>query len=186
MIIFKSDVFERFVAEYGSSDKISDIEVKRKASLREILVQSAGLIGTLRYLSKMRGWNLTFEGMTYRFSEQRSVEIDLDEQIIHLRGRSQGTSMPDADIVKQEIASARVKFPEPLRHIAGHDLCAVISRGVHRVFGRAHVALGRGGEAVEEVFRASYSLENFLASAIYKKLREWEARTVPFRVLPAP
>jgi Protein of unknown function (DUF4435) len=184
VMIFVSDVFERFIIEYASPDKINAVEGEKGMSIRDVLILSASVVGTLRYLSRKLDWRLNFEDMTYRFTRRDDIEIDLDRQIEHLRGRSQGTPMPLIDEVKRHISAAGAGgISDKLPYVCGHDLCGIISKGVHKVFGRAHTALGAGGVAVEEVFRTSYTLENFRKSSIYKRLKDWETANRPYRVL---
>jgi hypothetical protein len=185
LMIFNSDVFDRFVAEYANSDKVSAIEGQEKSELRELVVANASQIGVLRILSKKLQWNLDFDGMTVRYVGRREVKVDLDAQIDHLRGRSHGTPMPVGGVVKSAIAVQQESRADSISHVCGHDLCEIISKGVHDVFGRAGIALARGGIAVEEVFRAAFTDGNLKGSSIYPKIRQWEQTHRPFRILPA-
>jgi len=185
LTILCSDTLERFLAEYTNPDKITAIQNETSLSLREILVRSASVIGTLLWLSKAKGWNLSFEEMSFRF-DGRNVDIDLDRQIEHLRGRSQGTTMPRPDEVKADIDTARRMYAELLDHTRGCDLCEVLSKGVHDVFGRNHHNLGRGGPAVAEVIRAAYSKENFEQTQLYADIRAWEKKRTPLTVFGWP
>jgi hypothetical protein len=184
LVIFQSEAFERFIAEYANADKVAALEAAMQRSLREVLICSASTIGTLRYLSKLRRWNLDFEGMTIRYVDRREMDIDLDLEIEHLRGRSYPTTMPIVQSVREEFDCARRQFPDLLSHTHGHDLCEIVSKGIHEVFGRANVALGRGGAAVEEVLRAAFSVENFRASPLFAGICAWERNHRPFRILP--
>jgi hypothetical protein len=182
-MIFYSDTFDRFIAEFGSKEKVFSLQASKKLSLREILIQSASIVGTLVVLSKINGWNLNFEEMTFRFSGRNDIDIDIDRQIDHLRGRSTGTTMPSVSEVKASITSIRQKYPTLLLHTRGCDLCEVLAKGVHDVFGRNHHMLARGGRAVEEVIRAAYSRENFEKTELYSAIRAWEAKRELFVVL---
>jgi len=161
------------------------MENAKSLSLREILIRSASVIGTLLWLSRTRRWNLSFDEMSFRF-DGRNLDIDLDRQIEHLRGRSQGTTMPRPDEVKREMETARRMHGELIDHTRGCDLCEVLSKGVHDVFGRNHHNLGRGGPAVAEVIRAAYSRENFEQTQLYADIRAWEAKRAPLTVLGWP
>jgi hypothetical protein len=183
LTILCSDTLDRFIAEYGSPEKINAIENSKGLPLREILIRSASTIGTLLLLSKTSGWNLDFKRMTFRFSTRADVDIDLDKQIEHLRGRSPGTTMPSLDVVKAQIETARRQHTALLSHARGCDVCEVLSKGVHDVFGRNRHNLSRGGAAVEEVIRAAYSRENFERTKLYAEIRAWEAKRTPLKVL---
>jgi hypothetical protein len=182
-MIFMSDVFERFVIEYCSKDKIIAFENKHSGLIRNRLIENGSLLGTIRFLSKKLGWQLDFEGMTVKYVERRDITVDLDKQIEHLRGRSQGTTMPTTSEVKEAITGAQREHPRLAMYACGHDLCELISKGVHDVFGRAHHMLARGFIAVEEVFRTSYTLENFKSSGLYQRMKAWEIIRQPFRLL---
>ena len=183
--IFQSDVLERFTAEYCNADKLAAFLEAKGEPLRDLLVRIASVTGTMRCLSKLNGWNLRFEDMSLKFGQRRDIEIVLDQQIEHLRGRSPRTTMPDIDEVRTIYAKFRADFPNVRQCVRGHDLCELISKAVHDVFGRAHVALHRSADAVEEVFRAAFSIENFRATDLFIKLREWEDRNHPYTILPA-
>jgi hypothetical protein len=121
--------------------------------------------------------------MEFRFVSRRDIEIDVDRQIEHLRGRSRGTAMPSADEVKRAMEQTMDQHSGALTLVCGHDLCEIVSKGVHDIFGRAHVALSRTGIAVEEVFRAAYSRSDFESSSLIRQIRAWEAKRRPFRIL---
>jgi Protein of unknown function (DUF4435) len=131
VLLFQSDVFERFVGEFCNADKVISLQAAKGAPLRGVLIASASIIGTLRYLSRLHRWNLVFEDMTYRFPGRRDLDIDVRMQILHLRGRSQGTSMPVENEVMAEIERAKAQFPDLLQRVCGHDLCEIISKAVH-------------------------------------------------------
>jgi hypothetical protein len=183
LTILRSDTLDRFLAEYGSREKVVALENARTQSVREILVRSASAIGTLVLLSRKHGWNLDFKEMTFRFLDRDTIEIDLNKQIEHLRGRTQGTTMPDLDAVKAAMDAVRHEHTDLIKHVRGCDICEVLGKGVHDVFGRNHHNLSRGGLAVEEVIRAAYSRENFEQTSLYAEIKRWEARNPPFIVL---
>jgi hypothetical protein len=181
LMIYSSDVFERFVAEYCNQERVTAFENQKGGTLKDILLQKSAAIGTLRYLSRREGWNLDFDGMRYRFTERRDVEIDLERQIEHLRGRSQGTTMPLLDIVRQQMTATNAQHPI-LSCVCGHDVCEVVSKVIHDVCGRADLALSRGGLAIEEVFRTAYTRGNLATSNLFASIRAWEVGRAPFRV----
>jgi hypothetical protein len=183
LVIFQSDVLERVLAEYCNSENVAAFEQAKNEPIRSTFVRVAGTLGALRCLSKLNAWHLRFEDMTLQFEQRRDIEISIDQQIEHLRGRSQGTTMPLLPQVRQEMDDFRGKFPDAHKYVSGHDLCGVICKSIHDVFGRAHVALTRKAAAVEEVFRAAFSEENFRATTVFADIKAWEVRNPPFRVL---
>jgi hypothetical protein len=183
--IFLTDVFDRVIAEYASDGKVTAFENEKSCQLRSALVSVASDVGTLRYLSRRNKCDLNFDGMTFQYKERGDIEIDIDKLIEHLRGRSQGTVMPSLEEVKKAIIKARAENPDALVRTCGHDICELISKGVHDVFGRAHHHLNRGAAAVEEIFRAAYTWENFQASTMYAQLRAWEGKQNSFWILKA-
>jgi hypothetical protein len=78
---------------------------------------------------------------------------------------------------------ARRQYTNLRYHCCGHDICELVSRGIRVMFGRANVQLNRGGLAVEEVFRTSYTRENFYGTRLWADIRKCEDKRVPFRVL---
>lgn len=182
-MLLVSDAFESFVAEYANSEKVSALEATEGSSLRQILIRSAGEIGALRFLSRCHRWNLDFKEFKIKYVHRRELTVDLDAQIEHLRGRSPGTCMPAKEAVKDLIASVRTAFPDPLLRTHGHDICEFLAKGIHDVFGRAHLQLGRSGTAVEETLRAAFSSENFRSSALYADIKTWELNNRPYHVL---
>jgi Protein of unknown function (DUF4435) len=183
MTIFQSDSFDRFVAEYCNVERLSAFEQAKGESIRDTLIRVASVTGALRCLSKLKDWRLLFEDMTFRFEERRDLEISLDRQIEHLRGRSAGTTMPVLAEVEEELAKFRAQFLDPRSYVCGHDLCELVCKAVHDIFGRAHLALARSAVAIEEVFRVAFSIENFRATKLYADIRGWEKLNPPFIVL---
>jgi len=182
MILFESEAFDRFIAEYGNPEKISATEAAQRMSLRDYVVYSASVIGSLRCLSRAHGWNLCFEDFKIKYVARHQIVVDVDAQIEHLRGRSNNSTMPKLSDVKQLLAKISEDFPDLLMRSQGHDLCEVIARGIHNVFGRAHVEIGRSGVAVEEVLRAAFSLENFQSSTLFHQLKDWERKSGGYKV----
>ncbi len=182
VMIFNTDVFDRFVAEYCSSDKIAAVENNLSLTIREIIMRNACVIGALRYLSRILSWNLDFQNMKYKYVERVSLNISLDEQIEHLRGRSGTTSMPGVEEVREKVAETITSLTTVSLCVCGHDLCEIVSHAVHNVIGRAH-HLSRSGAAVEEVFRAAYTQDNFRQSKVHRDIVAWEDRNGAFKVL---
>jgi type I restriction enzyme S subunit len=116
LTILCSDTPDRFIAEYGSPEKVTAIQNAKRLSIRDILIRSASTIGTLLLLSKTNEWNLDFKEMTVRFAGRDDIDIDVDRQIEHLRGRSPGTTMPHLDVVKADVDAARRKDAALLAH----------------------------------------------------------------------
>jgi hypothetical protein len=183
LVIFRSDVLERVLAEYCNAGNLAAFEHAKNEPIRDTFVRIAGALGALRCLSKLNAWHLKFEDMTLQFEQRRDIEISVDQQIEHLRGRTHGTTMPLLAQVRQDVSDFRAKFPDTRRYVSGHDICGLISKSIHDVFGRAHVAIVRSAEAIEEVFRAAFSDENFRATTIFVQINAWEARNSPFRIL---
>lgn len=182
-MLFMSDAFESFIAEYANAEKVFALEATEGRALRQILIGNAGEIGALRFLSRCHRWNLDFKEFKIKYVNRRELTVDLDAQIEHLRGRSSGTCMPVKEAVKDLIASVRNAFPDPLVRTHGHDLCEFLAKGIHDVFGRAHVHLDRSGTAVEESLRAAFSRESFRSSALYADIKIWELNNQCHRIL---
>jgi hypothetical protein len=182
LMIVQSEAFERFIAEYGSADKIAGLEAETGMPIREIILSSAAQIGALRYLSRFHNWNLRFDEMTIQFAGRRTVDIDLGAQIEHLRGRSYPKTLPLTDAVHEAAREVLSKYPR-LSLANGHDFCEIVCTGIHTAFGRANVALGHAGIAVEEVMRAAFSPANFVATNLFAQIRAWEGARPPYRIL---
>lgn len=183
MTIFQSDVLDRVVHEYCNPNLVDELETREGSSFREILLRSASKLGALRYLSRVHEWHLTFDGMTIRYLPDGAVSIDIDRQIDHLRGRSVGTTMPLNQQGRPLLDTVHQQFPDPKLLARGHDVCEIISKVIHDVCGRANIALGRGGIAVEEIFRAAFSTENFHGTNLFELIRTWEYRRPGYRIL---
>jgi hypothetical protein len=183
LTIFQSDVFERVLHEYCNEGRVAALEAAQAQPIREILLQNGSKLGAIRYLSRARAWHLVFSEMTLRYTPDRSISIDVDRQIEHLRGRSHGTSMPILEQVRAAVDEVYNTHQGRLL-TCGPDICEILSKAIHDVCGRAHVALSRGGIALGEVFRAAFSRENFAATQLCAQIREWESMRPGFRILP--
>ena len=184
VMIFDSDAFDRIVSEYANPDKVRATEASCGASLRQAILIASRDLGALRYLSRLKGWNLKFHDMTIRFIDG-TIQIDVFRQIQHLRGRSPNPSaMPSDSEVHEQIQKVHGTFSNPAQMVCGHDLCEVIARGIRRVFGRADVSLGDGGAAVAEVLRAAYTRASFELTSLFGAITAWEKRNPGFKILP--
>lgn len=182
VVVFESDAFERLLAEYANADKVSAVEGAAGTTLREALYLAARDIGTLRYLSKKHGWNVKFSEMTYRFVE-KSFSINRARQIEHLRGRHAECRLPPIAEVEAHIEAVHAEITDCSKLVSGHDLCEVIARGLHQVFGRAHIGIQSCGKAVEEVLRTAYTRTNFATAKLFADIAAWEKVNPGFKVL---
>jgi hypothetical protein len=183
-MILKSPALEKFLAEYGSEDKISNFTGQRGKDVREILVESGIPVGYLRWVSLQDSLSLKFEGLSFnRFVNDRTLAVDEAGLIRTVKNHSQKPQLDEKNI-QNRMTSLKNDMHDPWHICCGHDLICILSLGLRRILG-SHDTREIEPELIEKILRLAYEQAHFLMTQIYKSIKAWENVNSPFRILLA-
>ena len=181
IMMVKSPAFEKLLVELGSAAKLSEIQ-KNGVTPREIVASAAHGLGVIRLFSKKRGVNLKFESLSYSFVESDLTMSD-EEMIVAVKNHSRKFDLDHGEVLEQ-LAEWRQKEHDRWMMCCGHDVTALIARGVRSLFGtnssKAHTA-----EDIESRLRLAFGEAQFRVTQLFQDIRSWETRNVPYIVLAA-
>lgn len=183
LMIICSGAFGNLVDEFGSLNKITELENEERRTLREIIFDSAAFLGTLRFLSLSRNWNLKFNGMNYTFESRSSFYLNKNTMIRHILSRSENsTNIKDVDLLEDAESLLR-SIHCKRKYCSGHDCIRVLAHGLARAIGNSNKFDSEtGAQDLEKILRLSYSLDDFMKTNLFESIRAWQMRS-GFRVL---
>jgi hypothetical protein len=177
-LIIKSPALDKLLSEFGSEDKISNLD----RELRSILVECSLSIGYLRWVSQLDELNLTFEGIEFKkFINEKTLKLNELNLIRTVHNKSQCFTIK-CDDIQQRINAQKSLDIDPWEVCCGHDLVEVLSLGLQKAIGTYNTNEVKP-DVLERILRLAYEKEYFLNTQIYSSMRTWENRNSPYRVL---
>ncbi|MCK4667265.1 DUF4435 domain-containing protein [Candidatus Dependentiae bacterium] len=193
MMIFKVDkIFENIAAEYISREKLTEfidqfekdeLNYKEKIEfLKRKIFQAGEFIGVVRFWNQNReGKRLRFSGIVFDdFIRLKNYDVDLKDLIMSLNMNS--FTKVDQNEVEGGIEKEQDKKYDFWNICSGHDIIDIVLVGVRNIFGYEKKASRANHERMIEFIHASFTDEMFMATELYKKIKNWE-RITEFRVL---
>jgi len=181
-MLIKSDAFENVIRELGSSDKIRALEEASGCPLRQVLLQAALTVGHLRWISLESNLNLRFRELDFsRFIDLATLRIDKAKLVKTVKDHSQ---RPDINAAELEAALNRRTSADrdPWEVCNGHDLVQVMSLGLRRAFGSQN-AIRVTSDILGQDLRLAYERKDFEQSEFYMRIRAWEVKNHPYKIL---
>ena len=178
MILVCSPALDRVLVEFGSRRKIDTMA----SDVRNVVLSVASSVGYLRWLSKRKGLDLTFQGLDLRRAVSRETlvidSIALARSVKNLSGKPQ--------LDERALNGAA----EGLRD-AGHDLCQVccgddalqiLSIGLRKLLG-TNKAQDVSVDRLRQALRLAFEDVDFRNSGLGVSTREWESSNVGYCVI---
>ena len=183
VMVLCSGSLERVLEEIGNDSIISKTEEVQKKSVREIIFQSASVIGCLRLVSQVESLSLQFDGMSYKFRANNSCVLDKEKTIRHVLGRSGPIDGLSENAVIDMIGVWRSKAISAKELCRGHDCVRVLGRALKKQFGnKSDFNNDAGARVLESILRLAYDFVDFRGTKAYGDIRRWE-KDSGFRVL---
>jgi hypothetical protein len=174
-------VIDKLLGEYGTQDRINANRAATGKDPIDILIEEASRLGATRLVNKRDSLGLKFEGMTYQFTSNTAVVIDMNKTISHLIGRSQTTVQ--ASQLTELIDEAIAAYGSQPRMCQGHDMIRLLGRGVRRDWGScAEFDSTTKCDDLEKIVRVAYEETDFNASGLFACLKAWETNNLPYRL----
>ena len=160
-------------------------------TLLEDTLRLAADFGYFRLLDcRHRNYNLRLKTVSDNFAsfiDESALELRTDEIAATLLGESQTLTVAD---LQEQIAALQAKVPRSLALCRGKDASFLLSLllPVHykRFFRRDLSKRARNqttGNELRRFLRTAFDWTCFIATALYKRIRDWEASHTPFRII---
>lgn len=175
--IICSEAMDKLLEEFGKEDRVLAEQAQEGVPPSEILFRWAQAIGALRLASSQHGWNLKFDGMTYKFLDINDPEICPVKTVQHVVGRSVNNGLPNNAEIQDFIAGYIANIGAN-KLANGHDCVAVLGRALRRRFGNTNMFNSPSGrEDLAKILRIAYEFAFFKKTICFQEIRRWERAT---------
>ncbi|MEA5479416.1 DUF4435 domain-containing protein [Pseudanabaena galeata UHCC 0370] len=176
-MLISSPALDKVITEFGSEEKIT----KFGQDIRTVILENGLIIGYLRWISKIDGLNLTFEGIKFSsFINEKTLKIDESKLIQEVKNQSQAHSLNNKDI-QQRINSKKNNNHDPCQVCCGHDLVEILSFGLRKAIGSYQPSEVKP-DVLERSLRLAYEEVYFYETNLCLAIRSWESNNQQFKV----
>ncbi|TAG90359.1 MAG: DUF4435 domain-containing protein [Oscillatoriales cyanobacterium] len=180
-MLLKSPALEKVLLEHGSETKINNFA----KDIRQTLLESAKVIGYLRWASLKFDYCLKFEDLAFKkFVDDRTLILNESELIKTVKNNSQKLGLDEAEI-RAKMDSLKINTQDIWYICCGHDMICILSIALCKALGSCN------SKEVERVvleiyLRLAYDSAHFRETKLYVAIQTWEQTNQPFQVLPNP
>ena len=177
-MLLKSPAFEKVLAEHGSEEKIQLFA----KDIRQTLLESAKIIGYLRWASLKFNYCLTFEGLDFKkFVDEKTLVLNKSDLIKTVKNKSQKLGLDDREI-QQNMDSLKTDAQDMWYICCGHDLIAILSIALCKALGSCNSQKVEPN-VLEQNLRLAYESSYFCKTQLHAAIQDWEKINHPFQVL---
>lgn len=185
-MMLASPALDHLLRELGDEALRGSFE-KQRGTVVEQLLTMGREIGYLRWASARNQWSLKFEELDFKkFVREKEFSFELrllfEALRSHQGGRRAGP-VPSVDEMQAGVDALRAPTHAPWHVCCGHDLVEFLSIGLRKVLGK-HTEASVGRALLERQLRLAYEEGYFRHTVLYVRIRQWEEKNSPFRVLP--
>ena len=176
-MLINSSALDKVIAEFGSEEKIT----RFGQDIRTVILENGVIVGYLRWISKIDGLNLTFDGIKFSsFINEKILKIDQSKLIQEVKNQSQAHSLNNKDL-QQRINSQKDQNHDPCQVCCGHDLVEILSFGFRKAIGSYQPSEVKS-DILERSLRLAYEEVYFYKTELYLSICSWESNNQPFKV----
>jgi Protein of unknown function (DUF4435) len=181
-LTLRSPALDHVLREHGSDEKRTLFE-RRRAPIREALLQACLPLGYLRWHSRRASLALTFRDLDMSKLLGDDLNPNRTDVIRYILQRSQ---KPLGLLTE---CSAAIEALEDSRHdrwvvCCGHDLVAALSNALRKTLG-TRASNDVSPDVIERDLRLAFERRDLEETDLYTAVRRWEADNAPF-VIFAP
>src|SRR4028119_78327 len=177
-MLLKSPALEKVLREHGSTEKIE----RFPQDIRQTLLESAKIIGYLRWASLKFKYGLKFEGLAFnKFVDDRTLILDESKLIQTVKNHSQKPGLDEQEI-RGNMDSLKTDTQDMWHVCCGHDMISILSIA----FGKALASFNSqtaNPNVLEQYLRVAYESAHFRETKLYRYIQRWEQTNKPFDVL---
>ncbi len=187
-------VVDRLLANYAHPESLKEIERATRKKVVEHLIEWCGALGAMRWVIRRGRLGLPCRDIDAFASVDRdSMGISVDHLADSVLNGVAGP-LPDArSRLQKRLVTETVQLLVSARdqkwlYCSGHDLCTALASGLREDFGKDLCENLTAG-ILEAAVRTSYAWSDFETTKLHGRIRTWEGRNPPFRILadrPAP
>jgi hypothetical protein len=177
-MLLKSPALEKVLREHGSTEKIE----RFAQDIRPTLLQSAKIIGYLRWASLKFKHNLRFEGLAFNdFVEKETLALNESKLIQTVKNKSQNQGL-DEQQIRANMESLKTDTQDMWHVCCGHDMISILSIALCKALGSCN-SKEVEPNVLEKYLRVAYESAYFRETKLYRYIQTWEQTNKPFQVL---
>lgn len=178
-LLFQSTALNGVLHEHGDQRRITEFETAAGHDLRDALIARALPFGQLRWLSRRR--TITIDRLSPgQFVQEADWTFDLGQLHREIAARCR----LDISVLQDHLGA--LPMVRPWAICQGHDVLHILRIALQGPLGRSGSKRSIRPEQLAGLLRQSFQIHEFQASTLYRDLRSWEARNVPYCVMPPP
>jgi hypothetical protein len=178
-MLLKSPALEKVLREHGSTEKIERFP---QDIIRQTLLESAKIIGYLRWASLKFKYGLKFEGIAFnKFVDDRTLILDESKLIQTVKNHSQKPGLDEQEI-RANMENLKTDTQDMWHVCCGHDMIAILSIALCKALGSCN-SKEVEPNVLEKYLRVAYESAHFRETKLYRSIQTWEQTNKPFQVL---
>ena len=178
-MLLKSPALEKVLREHGSTEKIE----RFPQDIRQTLLESAKIIGYLRWASLKFKYDLSFEGLAFKdFVEKKTLALNESKLIQTVKNKSQKLGL-DEQQIRANMDSLKTDTQDMWYVCCGHDMISILSIGLCKALG-SFSSQKADPNVLESYLRVAYESAHFRETKLYIAIQTWEQTNKPFEVIP--
>lgn len=177
-MLLKSPALEKVLSEHGSEAKINNFA----KDIRQTLLQSAKIIGYLRWASLKFNYCLKFEGLKFKkFVDDRTLILDESKLIKIVKDNSEKAGLDEQEI-RANMDSLKTDTQDMWHVCCGHDMISILLIALCKALGSFN-SQKADPKVLESYLRVAYESAHFRETKLYIAIQTWEQTNKPFEVL---
>jgi len=183
MVLLASEALERVAVELCDEDLLRTY-CGGPTGLRTKLLAASEFLGHFRWFNRRSGLSLKFTSLRLsEFVDRESLALDIPALIRAVKNDSQRHDLDD-EYLRTEVEKLRSQKQNLLLVCRGHDVTAVFAVALGKVLGK-HQPKEMTPIQIEGRLRVAYNESTWASLRLFNEIHAWEARNVPYRVLPS-
>lgn len=177
-MLLKSPALEKVLSEHGSEQKVKDFG----KDIRQTLLESAKVIGYLRWASLKFNYALKFEGLAFsKFVDDKTLALNESKLMETVKNNSQKQGLDEQEI-RAKMDSLKTDAQDMWYVCCGHDMICILSIALCKALGSFN-SKELGANVLEKDLRLAYESAHFRETKLYIAIQTWEQTNKPFEVL---
>jgi Protein of unknown function (DUF4435) len=178
-MLLKSPALEKVLREHGSTEKIE----RFAQDIRQTLLQSAKILGYLRWASLKFNYCLNFKKLAFnKFVDDRTLKLNESKLIQTVKNNSQKPGLDEQEI-RANMESLKTDTQDIWYVCCGHDMTSILSIALCKALGSCNSKQVEPN-VLEINLRLAYESAHFRVTKLYIAIQTWEQTNQPFDVLP--
>ncbi|MEG4856759.1 DUF4435 domain-containing protein [Microcoleus sp. K1-B6] len=177
-MLLKSPALEKVLLEHGSEDKIKSFG----KDIRQTLLESAKIIGYLRWASLKFDHCLKFEDLAFKkFVDDRTLILNESKLLQTVKNHSQKPGLDEPEI-RANMENLKTDSQDMWHVCCGHDMIAILSIALCKALGSCN-SKEVEPNVLEKYLRVAYESAHFRETQLYISIQTWEQTNKPFEIL---